>query len=477
MSLYGMMRTGVSGMNAQSGKLANVADNIANSDTTGYKRASTEFSSLVLNANFGNQNGARQSGGVLVHNRQHLADQGTIRYSATPTDMAISGNGFFVVRDPNGAVFLTRAGAFTPDSNGDLVNAAGFKLLGHPTGIGGNSAAVANGFDGLSVVNASNRILSAEPSRSGTLNANLPSAATVTAGANLPSANAATAQYAAKTSLIAYDTLGGEVVLDVYFAKTTTGTWEASVFDRAGATAGGFRYAGGPLVTQALTFDASTGKLDPASLTSIAIPVPGGETLSLDLKGTTQLGTGFSVLEARLDGHAPGVLDSVEISSDGVVQGVLRNGSRVAMAQIALADVPSPDLMTRQTGDGFVHDRVVFHGATAQGVKIRVHAHLALCQARVMAHQIEFGNLGKWQRRLAQVLCTKQRLEIGGFGKCGLRRNHPAPACFAALEISGKSDLVWVCSSTCWYLGQVRCELGAVQGRHLEYCWAIGLCY
>lgn len=365
MSLYGMMRTGVSGMNAQSGKLANVADNIANADTTGYKRASTEFSSLVLNAAASSLNGPAQSGGVMVHNRQHVSEQGTLRYSASETDLAISGNGFFVVEDPNGSVFLTRAGAFKPDANGDLVNAAGFKLLGHPV-TDGVTTAVANGFDGLEVINVNNRALKAEATRTGTLNANLPAASAIVAAANLPAANAATAVFAAKTSLIAYDGLGNEVLLDAYFAKSAANEWQISVFDRASATSGGFPYAGGPLATQTVTFNPATGALAAASANSISIPVPGGATLALDLSRTTQLGTGFAVLEARLDGHAPGVVDGVEISRDGTIQGVLRNGTRVALSQVALADVPSQDFMLRESGNVFaVND---FSGTVRVGV-------------------------------------------------------------------------------------------------------------
>ena len=154
MSIYGLMRTGVSGMNAQSSKLSMVADNIANADSTGYKRASAEFSALVLNTTYGQY----QSGGVLVHGRQHVSEQGTLRYSTSGTDLAITGNGFFVVEDPNGRVFLTRAGSFVPNAEGDLVNAAGFKLLGYPDASSGASP-VANGFDGLSIINVNNRTL------------------------------------------------------------------------------------------------------------------------------------------------------------------------------------------------------------------------------------------------------------------------------------------------------------------------------
>lgn len=353
MSIYGLMRTGVSGMNAQSSKLSMVADNIANADSTGYKRASAEFSSLVLNTNYGQY----QSGGVLVHGRQHVSEQGTLRYSTSGTDLAITGNGFFAVEDANGKFFLTRAGSFVPDANGDLVNAAGFKLLGHPK-YNNNASLIANGFDGLQVININNRTLMAEASTDGILNVNLPSNSTVIAAANLPSANTATAAFGAKTSMIAYDSLGGEVTLDLYFAKTSANNWEATVFNRAQATNGGFPYSGAALSTASLGFDPANGRLTATSGNALSVAVPGGETLDIDLSKTTQLASGFAVIEARVDGNAPSVVDGVEIAANGTVMGILRNGTRAPLAQIAMADVPSPDQMKREAGNVFsVSDR------------------------------------------------------------------------------------------------------------------------
>src|SRR5690606_26533174 len=131
MSLYGMMRTGVSGMNAQSTRLATVADNIANSGTNGYKRASVEFSSMVIP----NSGTSYVSGGVSTQIRYSMA-AGNTQYTTSITDLAIDGNGFFVVQDAGGQPFLTRAGSFIPDSNGNLVNAAGFYLMGRSYALG-----------------------------------------------------------------------------------------------------------------------------------------------------------------------------------------------------------------------------------------------------------------------------------------------------------------------------------------------------
>src|SRR3954470_15277492 len=197
MSLYGMMRTGVSGMNAQANRLSTVADNIANSGTTGYKKAGTEFSSLVIPSVTGNYN----SGGITTNIRYSTSQQGDLKYTSSDTDLAINGEGFFVVQDPSGKPVLTRAGSFVPDGQGRLVNAAGFYLMGYSSA-NGTPSAVTNGFGGLEPVLVSQTELTAVPSSNGTFTANLPSTATAVAAADLPSANAATATPSAKSSLV-----------------------------------------------------------------------------------------------------------------------------------------------------------------------------------------------------------------------------------------------------------------------------------
>ncbi len=209
------------------------------------------------------------------------------------TDLAIEGNGFFVVQGTNGQPFLTRAGSFVPNSNGELVNAAGYKLMGYSYA-NGIPAVTANGYAGLEAVTIAQSELVATPSRNGTLTANLPSSSDVVAAADLPSANAATAQYTHKTSLVAYDNLGGKQLLDVYMTKTGADTWEVAVYDRADAAPNtSFPYANPALATTTLTFDPTNGKLDGASPTDISLTVPGGDTLTIDLSDMTQLDTGF----------------------------------------------------------------------------------------------------------------------------------------------------------------------------------------
>jgi flagellar hook protein FlgE len=341
MSLYGMMRTGVSGMNAQANRLSTVADNIANSGTSGYKRSSTEFSSLIIPSTTGNYT----SGGVTTTIRYSITQQGDLKYTTSGSDLAVNGNGFFVVQNPSGAPVLTRAGAFVPDAEGRLVNAAGFYLMGYSFANGVPSVA-ANGFGGLEMVSVAQQELVAVPSANGVFTANLPADAAIVAAANLPSTNSAAASYSAKSSLVAYDNLGREVILDVYYTKTAADTWEVAVYNQADAApTTSFPYSSAALSTQTLAFDPANGKLTGLSATNITIPVPGGATLDLDLAKTTQLALTYTVLNAKVDGNAPSGISGVEISADGTLYAQYENGSFRALYRIPLATVQSPDQM------------------------------------------------------------------------------------------------------------------------------------
>lgn len=344
-----MMRTSASGMNAQSNRLGAIADNVANSNTVGYKRASTEFSSIILDSGLSEY----QSGSVATQTRYAISEQGSFNYTTSVTDLAVQGNGFFLVSDGNGAAYLTRAGSFVPNADGTLVNAGGFNLLGYKLTDGAPSV-VANGTAGLETVNLGDLALRATPSTLGQFFVNLPSDAAIIPAGSLPSDNVAGSQYTAKTSLIAYGNLGEEITLDVYYAKSATGTWEIAVFDRAAAaTGGGFPYSSGPLATETLTFNPANGGLVAGSTDSISIPIPGGQTLELDLAQTSQLATDYTVITAQVNGNVESDVDRVEISEEGIMYAVFENGARVAAYQIPLADVISPDNLKPLAGNVF----------------------------------------------------------------------------------------------------------------------------
>jgi flagellar hook protein FlgE len=348
MSLFGMMKTSASGMTAQANLLGTVSDNIANSSTTGYKSATEEFSTLVLESGVSDY----QSGAVESHTRTFISQQGGFDYTSSPTDLAIRGQGFFVVSAPDGTMSLTRAGSFVKNGDGDLVNAAGYKLMAYPSAAG--ATPVANGLAGLSVVNISTLGMIAQPSAKGNLFVNLPPGSSTVGAANLPSANTAGSQFTKMTSIVVYDNIGAEKTLDVYETKTAANIWEFAVFDRAQANGGGgFPYASGPLVTASLVFNPATGALASTSPTSVAIPVPNGAMLNLDLSKSTELAADYAVRDVNIDGSAPSAVDHVDINAAGDLVAVYKNGSRAVSYSIPLANVPSPDNLEQQSGNIF----------------------------------------------------------------------------------------------------------------------------
>ncbi|MBB4438452.1 MULTISPECIES: flagellar hook protein FlgE [Rhizobium] len=363
MSIFGSMKTAVSGMNAQANRLSTVADNIANVNTTGYKAVSTSFSSLVLPSSGGNYN----SGGVQTSVRQAVSDQGDISYTTSSTDLAISGDGFFIVQGADGTPVLTRAGDFTKDDEGNLVNAAGFQLMGYSYDSGA-PAVVVNGFDGLVPVNVNQDGLTAIASTSGVFKGNLDSNAKVApvAPATLPSDNLATTTTdTKKVSMVAYDRLGNKVMYDFYFTKTsvvtpppatgTAATWQVSIYRNADAAVGGttsFPYAPGGAAaavgTGTLTFDRD-GKMLTGGAVNIADTVT-GQTIAMDFSGFTQLGADFSGTGTP-NGQAATPVKDVTVDGDGIVYAKYEDGSTKPLYRIPLANVASPDKLTLMSGN------------------------------------------------------------------------------------------------------------------------------
>lgn len=348
MSISGMMRTSASGMTAQSMRLGTVSDNIANASTHGYKRAFTEFSTMVLESG----SGAYVPGSVDTTVRYGISQQGSFDFTSSKTDLGVSGNGFMLVGDGTGASYLTRAGNFVKDDQGYLVNAAGFKLQGYPI-VNGQVSASANGTAGIEEVNIGTLALTATPSTEGTFNVNLPEEADVVTG-DTPDDNLNSSTYTAKTSITAIDNVGSEVVLDVYYTKTADNTWEMAVYNRADANSATepFPYANASLVTITMAFDPLTGgRIVDGDPTSVTFTVPGGQDLTLDFSQSTELADDFQVISPEVNGNTPSSVESVEFGSDGTLYAVYGNGARIGMYKIPLATVPSPDNLTPIAGN------------------------------------------------------------------------------------------------------------------------------
>jgi flagellar hook protein FlgE len=342
--------TAVSGMLANSNWLSNISQNVANANSTGYKNIDTEFSALVDQS--ADQGAVGSDGaGVMTSSTSMNALQGQVESTSTSTDLAVQGAGFFVVSDANGNTFLTRNGSFVPDASGNLVNAAGYYLMGAPTQ-GGSSSSTISSVSDLQKVNVHGAADAASPSTTGTLVANLPSSAATIAAANLPSTNSAAAASTAETTVVAYDNLGGAHTVNLYFAKTGANTWEVDAYDSSkAASGGGFPYSSGPLAKETLNFDPTTGSLTSGS--PLTFTVPGGQSLSIDMSQTTQLATSFGVNSSTMNGNAPGSVTGVSINASGVMSFNYGNGASQSAYVIPLANVPSPTNLTSAFGSAY----------------------------------------------------------------------------------------------------------------------------
>jgi len=204
MSIFGALRSGVSGLFSQSQALAMVADNIANMNTTGYKGVSPRFSTLVTTQASAN---SFTPGGVRINTLSSIDQQGLLESSTSETDLAVSGNGFFVVSDNattgQGQISFTRAGSFRPDANGNLANTAGQFLTGWP--IVNGTVQQTSILGAFTTVNISNLLSSPIPT------------STIDVGANLP-ASAATGD-TFDLSVEALDKQGGSHTLVLTYTK------------------------------------------------------------------------------------------------------------------------------------------------------------------------------------------------------------------------------------------------------------------
>lgn len=383
MGIFGALTTAVSGLTAQSFSLENISGNIANSRTTGFKRVDTVFSTLVPDL----PSGREVSGSVGAFSRNMISKQGDVLSSVVNTNMAISGEGLFTVKQRTsvsdgvpvfgGQNLYTRRGDFDLDRNGFLVNGSGYSLMGYPVDpITGSPTGSA-----LQVIRVSNDNLAARATTEVTYRANLPrypqtglsdvtipgsellsgaayTGATIAAGDETGFLNRTIAGQA----ITVYNTIGTSIDAQIRWGKTsnTTGaeTWSAYYLSDTDATGAAPKWT---QLASGVTFDSNGAMIAPASgsvsvtftvdgLTSGAIDIVFGATgLSqfADPNGTVNINT------LSQDGYPSGIRTGLEIGEGGRVTGIYSNGQTVALAQVPLAQFASDNLLKRKDGGAF----------------------------------------------------------------------------------------------------------------------------
>lgn len=358
--------TSLSGLNAASETIAVAGNNIANANTTGYKTSTISFSDVFSNSAGLRLNGAGtalQFGqGVRITGTPMNLGQGTLVTTDIATNSAIEGNGFFVVSNPLGALYYTRAGDFTVDKVGNLVNPNGHKVQGY---------AAVNG-----AIPAGSALSSLTVPIGETL---APSVTSETMfRMNLNSKDPVGTDFHAVTQV--YDSKGVGRKLDLVFTKTGDGTYSmtASVDGTAaqlsvnggapGATPASFTFDGnGQLVTPAtsLAIIPNPAALNGATLSSINLRLREPLTGVLNM---TNYAAVSGVAATEQNGLPSGGLVGLAQSLDqnGVLYAVFSNGQRRLLGQIAVATFNSPTSLRRQGNN--LYGETVTSGQPTYGV-------------------------------------------------------------------------------------------------------------
>lgn len=327
------MFSGVSGLRIHQTMMDVIGNNIANINTIGYKSSSVSFQSMLSQTVKGASSGGENTGGsnpiqVGLGAKMSSVDtnfaQGNLQSTGKVTDMAIQGEGFFIVKSGTGT-YYSRAGNFTFDSNGNLVNPSdGSVVQGWVADSSGNintNVAVSN-------INIPiNQII--EPVATTSVNFS----------GNLPSTAATGDKYTAPIEVI--DSQGNSHDLVTEFEKTAQNEWSWSVIEPGTAAGSG-----------TITFN-ENGSI--ASITynenpPISFTPSGADPLSVTpnfgtvggIDGITQFSTGATVAAVGQNGNVSGTLQSISIGSNGEITGVFSNGQNKSLAQLALASFKNP---------------------------------------------------------------------------------------------------------------------------------------
>lgn len=365
MSIYGGMFSGVSALAAQSQAFGIISDNIANVNTIGYKETTARFSTLVTES----ISGTRYSpGGVLARPFVNPEKQGLLQGTTSSTDLAMVGDGFFVVNtndDPinnGGDYLLTRAGSFVEDEDGNLANSAGFFLQGWRTDSNGAivNATTQDQLSSLETVNLAGFTSVSNPTSTADLAVNLPANATTSATET--------------TNLTIYDSLGVDHLLTINWTKSAAANlWDYSIdvtnnggtttaaidtgtieFDAADGTiedVDGGALATGALATTTIPAAALTAVVFGSGAAASSIVINWGTVGQSN--GMSQLSRGYEATLLNQNGSSPSTLTAVDIDSEGVVTARFKNGDTRPIYKLVVGTVPASTELRAESGNAY----------------------------------------------------------------------------------------------------------------------------
>jgi flagellar hook protein FlgE len=326
----------LSGLMAAQSQLTAVSNNLANLNTDGYKDQTVSFSDIFAQANESNGAGdpIQTGSGVKVAANDYNFSEGSLNSTGISSNMALSGDGFFVTKNTVGQLDYTRAGDFTTNNAGYLTTPNGDLVMGYPAVSG-----VVNTTAALQPLQVSDVTSPAVATSNISVTANL-QAGTTTGTSVTPSA------------VTVYDSLGQTHDLTINYSAAGNNTWNYSVTIPSSDLSGG-----GTGTTQVgsgtLSFNSSGQLVLPNGSTSIAISIPGtgtsfadgapGMNLKWNLEDSagnttmTQTAGASATSATTQNGYASGSLTSYQVEADGTVQGTFSSGATLALGQVAVA--------------------------------------------------------------------------------------------------------------------------------------------
>jgi flagellar hook protein FlgE len=370
MSIFGAMNSAISGLTSQSDAFGNISDNVANSQTDGFKRVDTSFVDY-LTTSTPSQN---QPGAVVAQPDYVNNVQGAITQTDSPLNLAIAGQGFFAVSQQTGEVasqptfnpqqFYTRAGDFTLNSQGYLVNSAGEYLNGWPvdkvTGVVNENT--------LAPIQITQTALNPVATQNVTLSANLPAT---------PAAGTGTAASPISSNITVYDSLGTAHTVTLGWSQNATDDWTVTITapDAATPAVGTADVQFGPVVSGNAVASGTIGQIGSVTGTIATNGYTGGgvatmsmsmdfgqgpQTVNLNLgtyggsSGLTQYaGTTYDLQGISQDGVPPGSYSGVTTQANGNVVVNYNNGQTTTIAQVPLITFNAPNALQGQNGQSF----------------------------------------------------------------------------------------------------------------------------
>ena len=374
MSLFGAINTAISGLTAQSASFGNISEDVANSQTVGFKRVDTSFVDyLTTSTPTDNEPGAVVAQPEYVNNVQ-----GAITQTDNPLGMAIAGQGFFAVSQPIGETngvptfnpqqFYTRAGDFTMNASGYLVNSAGQYLNGWAV----NSATGVADQNALVPIQVSQSTYNPVATSNVTLAANLPAT---------PTAGTATAAAPLSSQITVYDALGTAHTVTLNWSQNAANDWNVQISvpdSTTGTTDAGtadvqFGALSGNAVPEGTIGQVAVSTTDPGTIATGGYVAgqpatlqfttnfgSGPQTIQLNLgdyggtSGVTQYaGSTYSLLGLTQNGVPPGSFSGVTTQANGNVVVNYNNGQTRTIAQIPVVTFNAPNSLQSQNGQSF----------------------------------------------------------------------------------------------------------------------------